>query len=104
PPSVVSKYEGQWAGLATSVQSGQSFDAAGLAVRVFGGLHAIIHPEIPQVANNAYLIDERLYHPGDSLDVPGVPVETLFLPVSAPWLKLSEAIDFVRAVNPARAF
>ena len=38
------------------------------------------------------------------LHVPDVDVETLLLPVSAPWLKLAEAIDFVRAVAPARAF
>ncbi len=104
PAAVISKFEGQWAGLATSVQPGQSVDAAGLAVRVFGGWHALIHGDIPRVPNNGYLVEERLYHPGDSFDPPDVEVETLFVPVSAPWLKLAESIDFVRAVRPARAF
>jgi L-ascorbate metabolism protein UlaG (beta-lactamase superfamily) len=31
-------------------------------------------------------------------------VSTLLLPVSAPWLKLAEMLDFVRAVAPRRAF
>jgi hypothetical protein len=31
-------------------------------------------------------------------------VDTLFVPVSAPWLKLAESLDFVRAVAPRRAF
>lgn len=104
PAAVVDKFLAQWAGLATSVQPGQSFSAAGVAVRTFGGLHAVIHPEIDRVPNNAYLVEESLYHPGDSFDVPDAEVETLFVPVSAPWLKLAESLDFVRAVAPARAF
>jgi|KBSSwiStaDraftv2_1062776.scaffolds.fasta_scaffold98561_3 L-ascorbate metabolism protein UlaG (beta-lactamase superfamily) len=105
PQAVVDKFLGEWAGLSTSVQPGQSFEAAGLAVRAYGGWHAIIHPDISRVPNNGYLVEERLYHPGDSFDVPSdASVETLFLPVSAPWLKLAESIDFVRAVRPARAF
>ena len=31
-------------------------------------------------------------------------MDTLFVPISAPWLKASESIDFVRAVAPKRAF
>jgi L-ascorbate metabolism protein UlaG (beta-lactamase superfamily) len=33
-----------------------------------------------------------------------VQIDTLFVPVSAPWLKLAEAVAFVRAVAPRRAF
>ena len=45
-----------------------------------------------------------VYHPGDSMFVPDGPVATLLVPTLAPWLKLAEAIDFVRAVRPARAY
>ena len=31
-------------------------------------------------------------------------MDTLFVPLNAPWMKLSESIDFVRAVKPGRAF
>src|SRR6266540_3365426 len=31
-------------------------------------------------------------------------VDTLFVPASGPWLKLSEAVEFVRAVAPRRAY
>ena len=76
----------------------------------YGGLHAIIHPELPPVANVGFFVEGEggaggLYHPGDSFDVPpGIEVDTLFVPISAPWLKASESIDFVRAVAPKRAF
>ncbi|MDG4822806.1 MBL fold metallo-hydrolase [Asanoa sp. WMMD1127] len=89
----------------TTVETGQSFSAAGMPVRAFGGVHAEIHPDIPRIANLGFLVNDSLYHPGDSFDVPeGARVETLFVPVSAPWLKISESVDFVRAVAPRRAF
>ncbi|HET9519175.1 MAG TPA: MBL fold metallo-hydrolase [Actinoplanes sp.] len=93
---------------ARPIEPGQTISVAGLDVTAYGGQHAIIHPDIPRVANLGYLIADgagTLYHPGDSFVVPGdAAVDTLFVPVAAPWLKLSEAIDFVRAVRPKRAF
>jgi L-ascorbate metabolism protein UlaG (beta-lactamase superfamily) len=92
-------------GEVTAVRPGEAFTAAGFSVRAYGGQHALIHTDIPRVTNLGFLVDERVYHPGDSFEVPGdATVETLFVPVSAPWLKIAEAIDFVRAVRPARAF
>jgi L-ascorbate metabolism protein UlaG (beta-lactamase superfamily) len=87
------------------VQPGQSFTAAGVPVRAYGGRHAVIHPDLPVVDNLAYLIDDVVYHPGDSLVVPeDVRVDTLFLPIHAPWTKFSESLDFLRAVAPRRAY
>ncbi len=53
---------------------------------------------------SGYLVDDRVYHPGDSLHVPQQPVETLLVPAQASWLKLAEAIDFVQAIRPERSF
>jgi L-ascorbate metabolism protein UlaG (beta-lactamase superfamily) len=92
-------------GAVTTVASGQSFEAAGFRVRAYGGLHAEIHRDVPRVANLGFLVEDSLYHPGDSFDVPeGAAIDTLFVPISAPWLKLSESVDFVRAVAPRRAY
>ncbi|MDN6202540.1 MAG: MBL fold metallo-hydrolase, partial [Micrococcaceae bacterium] len=78
---------------------------AGFDVRVFGGQHALIHPQIPVVANLGYLVDGNLYHPGDSFIVPnGVTVQTLLVPLHAPWSKLAEVVDFVVSVRPAHAY
>jgi L-ascorbate metabolism protein UlaG (beta-lactamase superfamily) len=70
----------------------------------YGGEHATIHPDMSPVANLGVLINDLLYYPGDSLVRPSVPVDTLALPVGAPWLKISEAIDFLRDVQPRLAF
>ena len=87
------------------VTSGETFTAAGVSVRTYGGRHAVIHPDIPVVDNLGYLINEIVYHPGDSLVVPDdVQVDTLFAPIHAPWSKFSEVVDFIRAVAPRRVF
>lgn len=86
------------------VRPGDTFTAAGMTVRVFGGQHALIHPDVPMVANVAYLVDDLVLHPGDSFTVPPVDVDTLLVPVDAPWMKLAEAVDYTRAVRPHRAF
>ncbi|MEV0328015.1 MBL fold metallo-hydrolase [Micromonospora echinospora] len=88
----------------TRVESGERFTAAGFTVTAHGGRHATIHDGQPDCANLGYLVDDRLYHPGDSLHVPDVPVETLLVPAQASWLKLTEAIDFAHAVDPERIF
>jgi L-ascorbate metabolism protein UlaG (beta-lactamase superfamily) len=83
---------------------GETFDAAGFSIQTFGGQHALIHPSIPIVANVGYLVDGTVYHPGDSLVVPPVPVPTLLVPTNAPWANAWEIIDFVIAVRAPQAF
>jgi len=94
--------------IATAVAPGEQFEAAGFRVRAYGGRHALIHADIPRIANLAYLIADEssnVYHPGDSFTVPeDTVVDTLFVPLNAPWMKLMESIDFVRAVKPGRAY
>lgn len=86
-----------------TVAPGDRLSVAGFDVDVVGGDHAEIYDGLPGCANVGYVVDGRVYHPGDALHVPEVDVELLLVPISAPWLKLAEAIDFARAVAPARA-
>ena len=85
------------------LSEGDTFTAAGLEVRAVGGKHAEIIDGLPGCANLGYVV-EGIYHPGDSLFVPDEQVETLLVPASGPWLKLREAIEFVRTLRPARTF
>jgi L-ascorbate metabolism protein UlaG (beta-lactamase superfamily) len=86
------------------VADGDAFTAAGFEVRVHGRDHAVIHPDLPVVPNTGFLVDGEVFHPGDSLTMPGARVGTLLLPVSAPWLKFAEAADFARAIGPERGY
>ncbi|MBB5787750.1 MBL fold metallo-hydrolase [Jiangella mangrovi] len=84
---------------ATGVQPGERLHV-GTTVDVFGGQHAVIHPDVPVIPNVAYLISGRFLHPGDSYTIPDVDVEILGMPTNAPWSKASEVIDYVRALTP----
>jgi L-ascorbate metabolism protein UlaG (beta-lactamase superfamily) len=82
------------------VHDGDELEIGGVGVRVVGRDHAVIHPDIPVIPNVGYLVGGRLFHPGDAFTLPGQPVEVLAVPAGAPWLKVSEAIDYLRAVRP----
>jgi L-ascorbate metabolism protein UlaG (beta-lactamase superfamily) len=85
------------------VGPGDTFTAAGFDVSVHGEWHAVIHPDIPRVRNVGFLVDGTVFHPGDALTVPEIDVPTLLLPAHAPWSKVSELIDYLRAVQAGRA-
>lgn len=83
-----------------TVKAGDRLELAGVPVAVFGERHAVIHPDLPNVPNVGFLIGGRLFHPGDAFTDPKEAVEVLGLPVSAPWAKLEEVIDYVRQIKP----
>jgi L-ascorbate metabolism protein UlaG (beta-lactamase superfamily) len=101
--SVAEQLSAAFPGRVHTVGHGDTFTAAGFDVQVHGELHAVIHPDIPRITNVGYLVDGSLFHPGDAFTVPDHPVETLMLPVQAPWSKISEVIEYVREVKPRRA-
>ena len=86
------------------VGHGDTATVAGFDVSVHGEWHAVIHPDIPRIHNVGFLVGGQVFHPGDALTVPEEPVPTLLLPVHAPWSKVSEVIDYVRAVNADQAY
>jgi L-ascorbate metabolism protein UlaG (beta-lactamase superfamily) len=82
---------------------GETLQVAGARIEVLGGEHAVIYPDVPVIPNNAYLVDGTHLHPGDSFTPPSTQVEVLFVPTSAPWLRIAEVIDYLRAVEPRTA-
>ncbi|MCF6469173.1 MBL fold metallo-hydrolase [Nonomuraea sp. MG754425] len=86
------------------VGHGDDFETAGFRVKAFGEWHAANHPDAPIVQNVGFLVDDELFYPGDALTVPGAEVGTLLVPTGAPWLKLSETVEYLRTVRPARAY
>jgi len=86
------------------VAPGEVLDPAevGVPITAVGEWHAVIHRDIPRVHNCGYLVTlgaTVVFHPGDALTPPGVPVDVLLAPASAPWLRSEMAVDFVREVG-----
>ncbi|MEU2063165.1 MBL fold metallo-hydrolase [Streptomyces sp. NPDC013455] len=103
--AVADRIAAAFPGRVHTVGHGDTFTAAGFEVQVHGELHAVIHPDIPRVTNVGYLVDGgKVFHPGDALTVPDHAVETLLVPVMAPWNKIAEVIEYVREVKPRRAY
>ena len=91
------------AGIATPVEvvhAGDELVIGPFGLRFVGGAHAIIHSSIPQIHNVGVLVNDQFYYPGDSFALPGVPVQVLAAPARAPWMKMSETMDFILAVRP----
>ena len=92
-----------------ALHAGRIVDLDGLRITGGGGRHAVIHPEMPVVDNTVFQLGTaanptQFVHPGDSLWVPSTPVDVLAVPAAAPWMKISEAVDYLRSVAPRLAF
>lgn len=87
------------------VKPGDRIEAGPFELEFVGGRHALIHSSLPVVDNVGVLVDGSFYYPGDSFDAPeNASIETLAVPVSGPWLKLGETMDFIEKVRPKRFF
>jgi L-ascorbate metabolism protein UlaG (beta-lactamase superfamily) len=84
---------------------GDRLSFGGTTVEVVGGLHAAVYGAVPGCTNSSYLLDDGAFlHPGDSFFLPDRDIDVLAVAVDSPWLKLSEAVDYVHAVAPRVAF
>ncbi|MFS0867253.1 MBL fold metallo-hydrolase [Microbacterium sp. 179-B 1A2 NHS] len=89
----------------TVVAPGETVTIGPFTMSFFGGTHSVIHESVPVIDNVGVLVGDGFYYPGDSYAVPeGVEVRLLAAPIGAPWLKIGDAMDFVLAVAPRRAF
>ena len=90
---------------AHTVTAGDSVKIAGFSLDFVGGVHATIHKDFHEPFQNVgVIVNETLYHPGDSLALPGRSIKVLSLPIIAPWEKVSESVDFLIQVNPGLIF
>ena len=85
-----------------------SIELGAVTVDAVGGLHAVIHRDIPQIGNVGLVLtaegEPTLFHPGDSLATVPRGVDVLAVPAYGPWAAMKETVDFVRAVNAADGF
>lgn len=87
-----------------AVTADETVTAGAFKLSFTGGEHALIHSIVPKVANLGVLVDDDFYYPGDSYALPGANVRVVAVPASGPWMKASEAMDFIKAVKATKAF
>lgn len=86
------------------VHEGQGIMLNNIEVQIVGKKHAVIYETIPQIDNFGVLIDNSFFYPGDNFTLPHPAIKILALPVTAPWLNISEAIDYALEVKPKICF
>lgn len=87
---------------AVIVAGGESIELEGFKLDFFGKDHASVKAGKVPCDNLGVVIDGKLTNPGDSFDLLeiGGAVETLLVPETAPWTKLSETAEFMKIAKP----
>lgn len=85
----------------TCIEDGQKVTIKNITIEASGSAHAIIDPSIEGIMNTGFFIGERFFYPGDAFHNPKRAVDILALPVSAPWMKFSEAIAYAKEIQPS---
>jgi len=85
----------------TTVTAGKTVTVGNFNLEFFGEKHAQIHTSIPPIQNIGVLVNDTVYYGGDSFTVPtSKAISVLAIPVSAPWLKMAEVIDYYNTIKP----
>ena len=83
------------------IADGEVLTIKNVRIQSVGTKHAYFYGDTPKIQNTGYFIGEKLFVTGDALhDFPDEPVEILALPCGGPWMRMSEAIDYAKKVNP----
>jgi len=78
----------------TEVKDGQEYDINGLKVKAIELPHCLMVDGSTSVQNTGYLFNGELFHPGDSVELEGLSVDALAVPISGPDISLKDAYAF----------
>ncbi len=93
---------------AEPITADTSVALGGVTVSAVGGLHAVIHRDIPRIGNVGLVVsaegEPTFFHPGDSLAEAPSGVDVLGVPAYGPWAAMKETVDFAREVGATQGF
>jgi L-ascorbate metabolism protein UlaG (beta-lactamase superfamily) len=82
----------------TVIGDGQEYDVKGLKIKAVELPHCLMVDGSKSVQNTGYLINSRLFHPGDGKELAGLKVDTLAVPINGPDISLKDAYAFCMQV------
>jgi L-ascorbate metabolism protein UlaG (beta-lactamase superfamily) len=88
------------ADVATVVKSGDKVTVGVFELEFYGENHAEIVPGQVPCEDIGVLIDGVFANSGDSFALPPMTPAILLAPLSAPWMKMEETMEFIKAVKP----
>ena len=93
---------------AEPITADTSVELDGVRLAAVGGLHAVIHRDIPRIGNVGLVVsaegEPTFFHPGDSLSAIPSGVDVLAVPAYGPWAAMKETVDFAREVAAPQGF
>ncbi|MCK0114089.1 MBL fold metallo-hydrolase [Ornithinimicrobium sp. F0845] len=105
--AAVTEAAGDHAERLESMSSGTDILLGPVSLSPVGQRHAVIHDYVPRIDNTGVVVraegEPSVFHPGDALDAEPGPVDVLLVPLSAPWARVSDTVEFARRIAPARA-
>jgi len=85
------------------VEDGEVFNFNGIQIKGFGNLHAEIYNTYGRVQNTGYMINSLCF-PGDAFANPNCKVDIIALPITGPWMRIKDAIDYAKMLKPRVVF
>jgi len=81
------------------VSDGQEFAVGSVKIKAIELPHCLMWHGEPGPQNTGYLVNDRLFNPGDGVQPRGVTAELLALPITGPDISLKDAIDFAHQLE-----
>lgn len=88
----------------TVVKQGKTYQITDFDLEFFGELHEVVDPKTPVAENVGVLINNTVYHPGDSYLVIDKPFRFLAAPKSGPWFRVKDALPLFEKSNCQEVF
>ncbi|CAN5917458.1 MBL fold metallo-hydrolase [soil metagenome] len=86
-------------GAATPIADGQTFTAAGIEIVAHDMPHVEMVDGSAGPPNTGFVLDGRLLHPGDAVDVGSVRVSAVAVPIAGPSISFRRAYQMIEAVR-----
>jgi L-ascorbate metabolism protein UlaG (beta-lactamase superfamily) len=83
----------------TIVDDGREYEVNGMKVKAIELPHCLMVDGSTSVQNTGYLINNKLFHPGDGKELDGLQAEVLAVPLSGPDISPHDAFLFAKQVQ-----
>jgi L-ascorbate metabolism protein UlaG (beta-lactamase superfamily) len=83
----------------TVVKNGHEFKINGVNIKVIELPHCLMWDGSSGPQNVGYLVNSKLFHPGDGKELAGLTVDSLALPINGPDISMKEAFDFAKQLK-----
>ena len=85
------------------VKHGEKRNIGEFIIEFFGANHAPIDGNRIPCQNIGFVVDNMFVNPGDSFDIPPIPNPfVLAVPISGPWVKIIESMNYIRQLQPSK--